>query len=131
VTDPKIIVPKWKEARVRLDGTNVLLIVEGQLIAEWPWQVAKEIGAGLIYQGKLGEELAKHEKVIADGALLHRSGSPVGLAVNTKIGDEVQKEAHYNRKLRRALPNAVPSGSVFAPGVINTAPKEKPNGKGD
>jgi len=103
--------------RVRQEGTNVLLIIDG-VATEMPWEAALELGRALLHQGHRAEEIAKHEQVIEDQALLTRIGAPFGVAVDRRIQQEAAKEAVNNTRLRRLLPGGVKATEfVGAPSI--------------
>jgi len=110
--------------RVRQEGVNVLLVINGRAV-EMPWHIALELGRALLNKGHLAEEIAKHEQVIYDQALLTRAGLPIGLAVNKDVASEAIKEASWGTKLRRYLPGGVRAKEfVGAPRVVNLPKKE-------
>ena len=121
-----LIVPKRKDCRVRQEGTRVLIISEGKLLLDLPWKAALEVSKGLRIAAKLAEEEVNVLKIIADQALIQRTGFPVGLTNNPAIQKEAMKEAVHNRDLRRALPGGIKSQSIVGtPTLIKKPPKEK------
>lgn len=89
-------------ARIAQDGDHVELSIDGKL---WrlPWQAAVELGKNLVAQGKLAEEVASANRVIADAALLMRVGAPFGLTRNRKIREEAKSMAQWDSSLRRYI----------------------------
>ena len=81
------------EFRIHVEAEKVLLLLNGRLIAELPWEAAVTIGRGLIQKGHEAEEYAKHQLVIADQALLFKVGAPFGLTNNRDIIHEAIKES--------------------------------------
>lgn len=103
--------------RVRQEGASVLLIID-ERATEMPWDAAIELGRALIAKGHLAEEIAKHEQVIEDQAILTRAGIPIGLAVDERVVQEAAKEAAWSTKLRRWIPGGVKSRQmVWGPTV--------------
>jgi hypothetical protein len=64
------------EVRIGQDGERVLVLKNGVLILDLPWQVAQQIGAALYAKGKAAEQFARREEVAEDAALLQRAGAP-------------------------------------------------------
>ncbi len=71
-----------------------------------PWEKVDELARALTVMARKAEEIDKANRIIADNALLQRSGllPGVGLSNHPKIVAETIKEALYNRVLRRAMP---------------------------
>ena len=116
---------------VRQDGERVLLLKNGVLIGDLPYQTALILSDVLRTKGKQAEEVAKAEQVISDSALLIRSGAPFGLSSNKNILSEAIKEAAHNRSLRRFLPGGIKSREVFGRPTITQHPsKGRHNGEG-
>ena len=91
--------------QVRAEGAEVVLILDGKGM-RMPWQKADEISTALRRKARLAEEVEMATQVIADNALLQRSGAipGLGLSDHPAIRDETVKEALYGRDLRRHLP---------------------------
>ena len=114
------------QINIRQQGTRVLLIKNGVLIADLPWQKALAVAQGLIVQARKAEELAKAERIIQDQALLLRAGAPFGLTTHPAILREAAKEAEHNRVLRRYLPGGIKSQeAVGTPTILQQPPSEK------
>ncbi len=71
-----------------------------------PWQKADELIRALSHWARKAEEIAKANQIIADNALMQRSGAVpgVGLSDHPKICDETIKSALNDRNLRRWFP---------------------------
>lgn len=126
---PTILVPKTQHASVIQDDERVLLVIDGRLVADLPPEAAIALGRALITKGRLAEEIVHRERVIADQALLFRSGVGIPLIVNPALRAEAGKEAAWNSELRRALPNRTDAvnktaGQVYLPAVWQDPPKE-------
>ena len=111
---------------IRQEGTCVLFIVDGRLVLTLPWEAALDLARGITIKARAAEEIAKVERVIADQALLIRTGAPIGLTNNPDIQAEAAKEAVSSRDLRRYLPGGVKSEEKFGrPTVIRHPPRRK------
>lgn len=124
-----LITPNIKQLRVSVDGEKVLLIHNGTLLLELPYQAALEVSKVIRAQAKKAEENAKTDNVIMDQATLLRSGFPLNLTGNKDIKKEAIKEAQHNRDLRRFIPNSgmgkIKSQEKFGyPSLIKQPPKK-------
>lgn len=108
-----IIVPKIKEAVVRQEGTRVLVMVDGRVVLDLPWQAADQLAKAVRAKARQAEELAKAEDIVMDAAVLLRSGAPFGISSHPKILDEAKKEAAFNTTLRRAMPGGIRSTTQY------------------
>ena len=126
----QIIVPQMRQVNVRRDGHRIVLLVDGQGIADLPWEMALEVAKALTIQARRVEEEVKHEQIISDSALLIRTGARIGLTNNPAILNEAAKEAVYNTELRRHHPSTSgieginSKGIVGRPRLIKHRPKE-------
>jgi len=102
---PSIIIPKIKEAKVKIQGINVILLIDGEKIAELHWEVALLISRALNIQARKIEENLKAEKIAYDQATLLRAGINLGLTNNKAIQDEAKKLAAHDQKLRKYIPH--------------------------
>jgi hypothetical protein len=110
--------------QIRQDGAKVLIIKNGVLIFELPWEAALALADGIRAKGKLAEEYAKANQIISDQAILMRAGAPFALTNNPDILSEARKTAETDRNLRRYIPASIPSGERFGvPTVILGPPK--------
>lgn len=98
-----ILIPKLLRLTVRRENTNILLLSDGELVAEWPWEAAKEIAKAIRVQALRAEEQAKAEQIIMDQAILTRIGAPVGLTDRPDFQRAAANEAAYNSDLRRYI----------------------------
>ena len=106
------------QVRIRNEGTEVLVIIDGALALQAPWNVAIDIARELIAKARAAEEIAKANDIIFDNAILARSGAPIGLSNNKDIIAETAKEAAWNTTLRRSNIGGLKSeGIVGAPTV--------------
>jgi len=85
---------------------KVLILINGVLTADLPWEIALKAGATLISLGKQIENDQNPEEIILDQAILMRAGVQLGLSDNVLIMRESFKEAQGNRDLRRYMPRA-------------------------
>lgn len=100
------------QIRIRQEGAEVTLIVDGKAAFAAPWNAALDIARELMASARLAEEHAKAEGIIFDNALLIRSGAPLGLSNNRNIVTESLKEAAHNYTLRRHLRGGIKSTSI-------------------
>lgn len=121
-----IYVPKLKEATIKRDGINVVVIMEGKKVADLPWDAALMLSRAIRIQARRIEEEVKALGIIDDQALLIRSGAPFGLTSHPGILREAVKEAVHNPKLRKYVTGerVKMGGSVVGePTVICHEPK--------
>jgi hypothetical protein len=105
--------------RVRQERDRVLLIKDGQLVLDLPWQTGVELAKALHVKAKVAEEYSQANRIILDQAVLFRAGAPFGLTRHAGMLKESIKEALFNRKLRRYMPYGIKSESVVGtPTVI-------------
>jgi hypothetical protein len=112
-----------KSIRIKQEGSHVLLIVNGILIAELPHDAAHRVGKALMSSAKLAEEWANPLPLVADQALAFRCGLPFGLTNNVKIIEEAKQSALYDRDLRRYIRGTPTKIHIGTPGVhqhVNT-----------
>lgn len=99
-----IHVPQTREVKIRQEGERVLLIENGRTILDLPYDAALALARAIHVKGKLAEEWAKADAIIADQAILTRIGFPLGLTSNPILLREAGKEAAWNSDLRRYIP---------------------------
>jgi len=99
----EIFVPKIKQATIRREGLNVLIFMDGQKVADLPWDAALLLAKAMTIQARRIEEQVKADKIIYDQAILMRSGAPFGLSSHPVIINEAKKEAVHNPTLRKYL----------------------------
>lgn len=124
----EIIVPKLRLVEVKIDKDKgrVIILEEGKVVLDVPWNMALSIGRSLIKQAKIVEEHVKAPEIIKGQALLQRVGFPIGLTNNPDIQKEAMKEAVNSKELRKAFPGGIKSQSaVGVPSVIKKPPKEE------
>lgn len=118
---PTILRPGFTEVSIRQDGTQVLLIVNGRTVLQMGWENALELSRAIYTQAKKAEELANAEQIIADNAILMRSGFPLDLTARPDMLSEAKKEAAWNSPLRRYIRTSKyerrRAGVVYAPQV--------------
>lgn len=124
--------------RVKHRGTNYQIIVEndkvqifsrrGILLFEIPEPYVKRTLDALTSVCRLAEshDLAVINAMIEDQSLMQRAGVPFGLTDNKKIQDEIMKEAHYNKKLRKyVLPKVMIETPMGVPKITQTTPEDR------
>ena len=112
--------------RFKVQDDTVMMILNGVLLAEWPWDKALEVSKALASVAKVaeGNSAPARDKIIQDQAVLMRSGFMPGLSLtpDARVFSEAKKEAQYNTKLRRYLRRTpcVPSGIKWGlPTIVN------------
>ena len=118
---------------VRQEGTNVVVIREGQAVFDMPWDAALQLAQAIFSQAKRAEELASAERIADDQAILLRLGVPVGLSNRQDIQAEASKRAAWDSNLRRYIPlkrakgvGGVRSGETFGtPRIIRHKPGDR------
>ena len=100
------------QIRIRQEGAEVTLIVDGKAAFAAPWNVALDIAHEMIAKARLAEEHAKANQIIFDNAMLFRSGAPFGLSNNKNIVTESLKEAAHNYTLRRHMAGGIKSTAI-------------------
>lgn len=124
----KISVPKLRVLRVLNDGNRIIVIEEGKTVLNIPWEMADNLSKALTKYARKAEEMDKVDQIVRDQAILMRAGTPIGLSNNTDIQKEAVKEALYNKKLRRVMPNKmgnIESKENFGtPSLIQIKPKK-------
>lgn len=109
---------------IRREGSKVLLLSGGILIAVLPWRAADELAVALRSKARLAEEEEKGEQIALDSAILMRTGVPFSFSNRADILKEAMKEAAWNSDLRRYMPGGVKSKEVFgAPTIIRHKPR--------
>jgi len=97
----EIYVPKIKQVTIKRDDLYVLIVIEDRKVLDLPWDAALQLAKAITIQAKRIEEDVKHSQIIADQALLMRSGAPFGITNNPDIIAEAKKEAVGNTFLRK------------------------------
>lgn len=87
----------------RVEDDKVILIIDG-VATPFPWELADIVSKSLTINARKAEEFVKANRIIADNALMQRSGANFGLSDNPLINGETIKEALHNKGIRRLLP---------------------------
>ena len=118
---------KPRTIRVIPDNNRVVILEEGKTILNVPWMTADLIGKSMQKQARKAEENEKALNIVGDQAFLMRAGIPLGLSNRRDIQKEAVKEALYNKKLRRIMPNKMGNieskESFGTPSLIQKKPK--------
>ena len=122
--------------RIRQEGTEVLVIDvdSGRSLLHVPYNAALLIAQELHRVAKLAEEIAKHEEVVYDQAILYRSQAlppNIGLTANPVLRTMAVEQALYDKDLRRyisrpsgpSIPGIVSREAVGTPSVLKGQPK--------
>jgi hypothetical protein len=118
-----------REFRVKQENERVLLLLDGRLLAEMPYDAANGLAKAIYQVSKRAEEWVKREQVADDAALLARVGAPFNLVNDPRIAEEALKRAQHDPKLRKYVPGTPRIESkfeVFAPSLRQTPPKNTP-----
>lgn len=124
--DSNIIVPTVSSCRIVQNGTNVVMLFDKGVHIELPYQAALQMGRILLQQGKMAEAEAQVHQIVADQAVLMRSGANLGLSDNPRVLQEAFHVAQHDRDLRRYLPGAggiKSAESVGVPSIVAHPPK--------
>ncbi len=97
---------EMKKVRVHQEGPEVHLIIDGRAL-RMPWNVCLDLATALTIQARKAEEVAKHEQITFDQALLIRTGAPLGLTDNPDIKRQAAIDAASDPKLRKYIPGGV------------------------
>jgi hypothetical protein len=117
----QIHVPKIREARFHQEGTRVVMLIDGRAVLDVDWQTADGIARALMAKARDAEEVAKHEQLSTDAAILLRSGAPFGFTSHPAIRAIAATKAAWDSALRRYLPGGVKGRTMFGrPGVIQS-----------
>jgi hypothetical protein len=117
--------PRIHDCRIRVEGTKVVLVVDGKEYLELPWDAAMKVGRAMVSCAKEAEELAKALKIAHDQAFIIRAGLPFGLTNHPAIHKEAGKLAAHDRDLRK-MPGGIKSTeSVGKPRLIKMPPTEE------
>lgn len=109
---------------IRREGSRILLLSGGVLIADVHWQKADELAVALRAKARQAEEEEKAAAIIHDNAILLRAGFPLGLTRRVDMIKESIKEAITNKRLRRYMAGGVKSKEAFGtPTIIRHSPK--------
>jgi len=87
----------------RHENGKVIFVFNGKGYS-MPWEKADDLSRAAATMARQAEEYCKANQIIADNALMQRSGFPMGLSDNPIIQDETIKEALGSKYLRRVLP---------------------------
>jgi hypothetical protein len=115
---------RMRGVTVRCEGARVLIIEDGRMLLDVPWEAADALAKALHIQARRAEEEANAEQIVADQAILTRLGVPIGLSNRSDILHEAAKEAAWNSSLRRyirpARAKGIASQAIFGTPTIIT-----------
>lgn len=120
-----ILTPQTQHTSVRVEGDRVLLIHEGRLLLEMPYQVALELGRALVSQAKLAETHAVRDTLVEQQAVLMRLGLPFGFIPPSRpdLMRAAGNEAAWNSRLRKWIrQRPVEFAELYAPTVTQDDP---------
>ncbi len=131
-----IVIPKSgpNVMHFMVHGDRVVMVHNGKVITDMPWQSAYEFAKQLQKAGGKAEEFAKREQIIDDQALLIRTNAPIGLSADPHIQKEAFKKAETDRGLRKAIPSVkdgltIRSAEEFYPPTVKVHSPKKKNGE--
>lgn len=121
---------------VVVEGTQVVLVINGQRASTIPWRAAERLATAIKQIANKAalneEEIAK--QVITDNAILLRSGFGLfGLSNDPAIKKETEKEAAHNPDLRKYIDkdfihkgagDIQSHGALGTPNIIKHRPKK-------
>lgn len=112
---------------VRHEEGRVLVIHNGVLLWDMPYQAALDVARAIHVKAKQAEEHVKALEIIADEAVLIRAGVPLSLTANKTIWNEAKHMAETDSALRRYIPtHGIRSGERFGvPTIIQSPPPRK------
>jgi hypothetical protein len=110
--------------RDTVEPRRTLIILGTAKLGSVDWSSCFEIAASFRTAARMGEEIAKAPQIIAQQALLTRTGAPVGLSNNRKIQDAAYTDAQWDSAARKGMPmraDTVPSARrCGTPSVLRT-----------
>lgn len=116
---------------VRQEGAKVRVNIDNHTFLELDPRAALEFARMLKSVARQADEWAHAERIVADSALLMRTGAPCTLSSHPTILDAARSEAAWNRDLRRYLPGGVKARGVFGtPNVVKHAGEKPPQLEG-
>lgn len=115
-----------EELRIRCEertgGSRVLLIQDGVVKLDLPWQMVDDVCQAMKAKARLAEAADKRGPIIADQALLTAHSVPLGLSNDPRVRKEANKEAEDIRR-KAGLPSIEPRSVVGVPAVQQSAPE--------
>ena len=122
----EFLIPKLDEITVGMDGKRVLLKSSNGTEMKIPWQVVETLCKVMVSKSKQMEEMANLDRILADQAMMFRSGAPFGLSNRRDILKEAAHIAQYDDKLRRYMPGGIKSTAIVGtPTVIRHDPPKE------
>lgn len=88
--------------RIHQEGPEVHLVIDGRRL-RMPWNVALDLSTALRIKARKAEEIAKHEQLTFDQALLIKTGAPLGFTDNPDIQKQAAIDAAHDPNLRKYL----------------------------
>lgn len=116
-----ILMPSIKEMIVRAEGDRVVVLQDGQLIADLPVDAARALSKALHVKALEAEEFEKAEQIAYDQAVLLRSGVPLGLSLRKDIQREASHLASWDDGLRRYMKDKRTFATVGQPKITGGA----------
>lgn len=108
------------DIRVKADGTKVVFVAPDGRAIVLPWEAAERLAQAMAHCAKVAEAEAKRDGIIAQQAVMLRTGAPFGLTNDAQVMAEAASMAQYDPALRRYLPGGIKSSVAFGtPAVLN------------
>lgn len=126
----QIIIPKIESVTIRQEYDRVVVLSNGRVVLDVPWNAALEIANGIRAKAKLAEEQAHLDEIAYDSAVMLRAGLPFVLSNRRDVLDVAKREAAWGN-LRRYMPDrGIRSREKFGtPTLIKHPPKETTHGQ--
>lgn len=121
--------PKYASIDVKIDGLRVCIVKDKQVILSLPWDAALMLSKVLRRHAQVVEEIASASKIAYESAVLIRKGMPFSLTDHPAIAKEAEKEAAWNRDLRRYIPGSVKSQARVGTPKVHRDPPRRTNAK--
>lgn len=113
-----------EQITIRREGTHILLLKNGVLFADMPWDKAEQVARAIMSKARSAEEEAKADAIARDHAILLRAGVPLGLTNEPRIRSMARTLAAWSSELRRYMPGGIKSREEFGvPAIIQQPPK--------
>ena len=108
-------------AEERTGGSRVLLIQDGVVKLDLPWQMVDHVCRAMKEKAKLAEAADSRGPIIADQALLAAHGVPLGLTDDPRMQKEALKQAETLRSYYN-IRGAEPTEIVGVPALRQSPP---------
>lgn len=107
-----------KQLTIHRQGLEFTFELQGRIWFQCPYTTARQIAKALLAKGRELEEQAKALQIIADEAILLRTGLPIGLSYNPQINRAAWKAAEDVHFPGAKIPEAI----FYPPTIIQHPP---------